>query len=462
MKKIESINPYTNEVIEVFTPLNTSEIKEKIDKAHEAFLEWRNTPVDERVKYAEKAAQILMENQEKYAKLCTQEIGKLFSEGMEVEVPASAGIFGFYAAKAGEFLKPEVVDGAMFSKPTIHKIPTGVIFGITPWNYPLIQVLRVAVPNIMAGNVFITKHASNVQQTARAIEELFEEAGFPSGIYTNLTMSSSDVAMIIDDEKVAGVSFTGSERVGTIIAKQCASLIKPHAIELGGSDPFIVLEDADLEMAVEMAFIGRIGNCGQTCYSSKRILIHESLYGEFVEKYKEKFEMLSPSDPMKMSSTYAPMNSKSSCDDILSIVEKAVKQGAKCITGGEKIKSEPGAWIEPTIISNITKDMDIYNEELFGPVAMVFTFSTDKEALEIANGVPFGLGSSVISKDIERAQKLALKIETGMTAINSFMIAEPAVPFRGIKKSGYGCELGKEGFEEFLNKKVVLLVENQS
>ena len=350
----------------------------------------------------------------------------------------------------------------MFSKPTIHKIPTGVIFGITPWNYPLIQVLRVAVPNIMVGNVFITKHASNVQQTAKAIEELFEEAGFPSGIYTNLTMSSSDVAMIIDDEKVAGVSFTGSERVGTIIAKQCASLIKPHAIELGGSDPFIVLEDADLEMAVEMAFIGRIGNCGQTCYSSKRILIHESLYGEFVEKYKEKFEMLSPSDPMKMSSTYAPMNSKSSCDDILSIVEKAVKQGAKCITGGEKIKSEPGAWIEPTIISNITKDMDIYNEELFGPVAMVFTFSTDKEALEIANGVPFGLGSSVISKDIERAQKLALKIETGMTAINSFMIAEPAVPFRGIKKSGYGCELGKEGFEEFLNKKVVLLVENQS
>jgi succinate-semialdehyde dehydrogenase/glutarate-semialdehyde dehydrogenase len=330
-----------------------------------------------------------------------------------------------------------------------------VLFGVEPWNYPYYQIARFAAPNLMAGNVVMVKHASSVPQCALAFEQLMLDAGAPIGAYTNLFITKDQVAQVIEDPRIRAVALTGSEGAGAIVAAQAGKQLKKTTLELGGSDAFIVLEDADLDKAIKHAVSGRMGNSGQACTASKRFIVVEALASSFLEKFEAALGEFAPGDPLDKATTLAPLSSSQALKDLLKQVDSAVSSGARVVIGGKRIDGLPGNFMQPTILTDISASNPAYKEEFFGPVALFFRVADEDAAIALANDSPFGLGGSVFTQDIERGKSVARKIDTGMVFINSGAVSSPELPFGGVKNSGYGRELSSAGIQEFVNKKLI-------
>lgn len=452
---IQSINPYTLEKISSFEEMSENEIEVAIGKAHQTYQLWKFTSFEERAKVLNKVASIIKERKPELSKLITSEMGKLIKQA-EYEIDYAVSIFEYYAKNAKTFLADESLK-VETGEAIIRKSPIGVLLGVEPWNFPFYQVARFAAPNIMIGNTILLKHASNVPLCAKAIEDIFKESGAPEGLYTNLFVSGSKISKIIDDSRIQGASLTGSEKAGASLAEAAGKNIKKSVLELGGSDPFIVLEDADIDRATDLAIYGRTVNNGQSCVASKRFIVVKEVANEFLSKFKIKMESLIVGDPMNPETQLGPLSSEGALETILNQIEKAVAQGAKIETGGKKLAIK-GNFIQPTIISNITPEMDLYKEEVFGPVASFYVVNNEEEAIKLANDTEFGLGGSVFSKNIERAKNIANQIDSGMVFINHPTKSSTEMPFGGTKRSGYGRELSALGIDEFVNKKLIRVI----
>lgn len=453
---IQTLNPYTNKIEKTFEELTPEQIDAVLEKADIAYKTWKKTAISERCRLVTNLAKVLREKADHWAKFPVIEMGKLFRESRDWEVDICAQICDYYAANGEQFLAPKVLkDDPMLGTTMLEKHSLGVLFGIMPWNYPYYQIFRFAIPNIIAGNTIVLKHASNVPQCGIAVAEMFKEAGFPEGVYTNVLVSGRNSSQIIEDKRIKGISLTGSETAGAKVAELAGKHLKKVVLELGGSDPFVMLDDAEVDFAVECAILGRFFNSGQTCIASKRFIVEEDVYDEFLEKFKATTQMFVPGNPMEYTTMYAPLSSEAELDNIHSMVTKAVAQGAKIEIGGHRIEGMEGAWYAPTVLSGVTKDMDIYHQELFGPVAVFYKVNSEEEAITLANDSQYGLSSVVFSQNTERADRVAAQLEAGMTFINGASITEPDTPFGGVKNSGYGRELHERGIEEFVNLKTV-------
>ncbi|OYU79134.1 MAG: succinate-semialdehyde dehydrogenase [Flavobacterium sp. BFFFF1] len=453
---IQTVNPYNNKAIKTFDTFSDEQVQQKITAAHKTFTAWRNTPIKERAALLARVAQLMQERKSELAALITLEMGKLIAQS-ESEIDMCASVYQYYADHAEAFLEDrplEVKDGRAF----IRYTPTGIILGVEPWNFPFNQVGRLTAPNIIAGNVIMIKHASNVPQCAQMIETLFTDAGAPDGLYTNLFLSSDKIAALAADERITGLSLTGSEKAGASLAEAAGKNLKKSVLELGGSDAFIILDDADVDLAVEKAVLGRFNNMGQSCTSSKRIIAVEGIAEEFLAKFTAKITGLKVGDPMDRETKIGPMVSEEAAQNIAKQVDDSVKAGAKVVIGGKRIDRE-GAFFEFTILTDIPKDAVAYHAELFGPVASFYKVKDVEEAIALANDTGFGLGGSVFSKDKAKAVAVASRIDTGMVFINQNLASRPDLPFGGTKRSGYGRELSPLAVEEFINKKVIYIPE---
>jgi succinate-semialdehyde dehydrogenase/glutarate-semialdehyde dehydrogenase len=452
----QSINPTTNKVVKSFDEMTDNTVEVAISKAVITFDQWKLTDYQTRAQLLYAVSGLLRAQKRRLAQLITLEMGKLLAHA-EGEIKLSAEIFDYYAKNAEEFLTDKILD-PVHGKAFIRHSPIGVLLGIQPWNFPFYQVARFAAPNIMVGNTVLIKHASNVPQCAIAIEEIFAEAGAPNGLYTNLLVSSQRVSAIIADKRIKGVSLTGSEAAGASIAETAGKHTKKSVLELGGSDAFIILEDADIDKAVDWAVVGRINNNGQCCVASKRFIAVDSIAESFLEKFKNKMAELVVGDPMEDATQLGPLSSEDAVVNIVDQVNRAVKAGAKIIMGGNRAERE-GAYMLPTILAEITADNPVFYEEFFGPVALFFRVKNEAEAIALANNSPFGLGGSVFTQDIERGKRVANQIDTGMVFINHPTWTQADLPFGGTKGSGYGRELSQLGLDEFVNKKLIRISE---
>jgi succinate-semialdehyde dehydrogenase/glutarate-semialdehyde dehydrogenase len=448
----ETVNPFNGKRLKSFDEFSKSSLDEKLKKANSCFDGWRLATFDERKKVIQKVADLMRERSDELATLITLEMGKRIAES-KGEIELCASIYEYYAKNAADFLadtKLNPSEGEAF----IRKEPIGVLLGIEPWNYPFYQVARFAAPNIMAGNCIILKHASNVPQCALAIEKLYKDAGAPEGLYTNLFINSDNIEDLLANPIVKAVSLTGSEKAGASVAAIAGKNLKKSILELGGSDPFIVLEDAEMDKTVEWAVYGRMQNCGQACTASKRFIVMDKVYDEFLEKFKASLEKMVPGDPMKEETTLGPLSSKGALECLEEQIEKSIKSGAKLLTGGKRFERE-GYFMQPTILTDVPEKAEAFHEELFGPVATVYRVKSEEEAVALANATRFGLGGSIFTADEKRGQKLAEKINSGMVFINHPTGTQPDLPFGGTNQSGYGRELSSLGIEEFLNKKLI-------
>lgn len=450
----QTTNPFTGETVQKFDEISDAQLEHSLQASQECFSKtWRQTSFAERKAVLARAAQLMRERAQPLAELATREMGKLIAQSVG-EVKLSAAILNYYADNAEAFLAPESLDVAK-SKARVESSPLGVIFGVEPWNYPYYQVARFAAPNLMVGNVVMVKHASNVPQCALAIAQLFEDAGAPKGAYTNLFATKDQVAKLIDDPRVRGVALTGSEAAGAVVAARAGKNLKKSTLELGGSDAFIVLEDADLPLAVKHAVSGRMGNAGQACTASKRFIVVESIADKFLEQFRAELAAFQPGDPMDSKTQLAPLSSHSALDHLLEQVNTALAHGAKALIGGKRIPDLDGAFMQPTILCDISAKNPAYSEEFFGPVALFFRVANEAAAVALANDSPYGLGGSVYTQDLARGKRVARQIDTGMVFINAPAASSPELPFGGVKNSGYGRELSGAGIQEFVNKKLI-------
>jgi len=449
---IQTINPFNNKVVKSFEEMTPDVINAAIAQAENTFETWRTTHFPEKAKLLHRVAQIMRERSAQLSELITLEMGKLYAQS-EGEIALSADIIDYYATNGEKFLADEQLNPE-FGEAYIRKSPIGVLLGVEPWNFPFYQVARFAAPNIMIGNVVLVKHASNVPQCAQAIEDIFKEAGAPKGLYTNLFISGSHVSAYIADERIKGVSLTGSELAGASLAAAAGKALKKSVLELGGSDAFIVLEDADIDQAVAWAVIGRMNNTGQCCVAAKRFIVVDVVADEFLNKFKAKLTGLKVGDPMDSDTQLGPLSSEGAAVQLADQVQRSVDAGAKVILGGKRI-DRPGAFIEATILTDIKPGMAAYHEELFGPVASFYRVKDEATAVKLANDSPFGLGGSVFTADKKRGENVAALIDTGMVFINHPTWTQPDLPFGGTKRSGYGRELSSLGVEEFVNKKLI-------
>ena len=451
----KTTNPYNEEVVKTFEAHSDAQLDKVLESAHTLFQQdWRQRSFAERQTIVKRAAALLKAQRDDFARLITLEMGKLFKEAQQ-EVSLCVKILDYYADHAEQFLAPKKLD-VKRGEASVEIAPLGVIFCVEPWNFPYYQLARVAGPNLMAGNTLVVKHASNVPQCALAFEKLFLDAGAPQGAYTNVFISSEQVATAIADPRVQGVALTGSERAGASVAATAGKALKKTTMELGGSDAFIVLDDADMDLAVKLAVIGRIQNSGQVCDGSKRFILQDSIADTFVERFQAELAKLVPGDPMDEATTLAPLSSLSALELAVKQVGQAVEGGAKVLLGGKRAERQ-GYFMEPTILADVKPDNPVYYQEFFAPVAMIFRVRDENEAIALANDTPFGLGGTIITADIARGKKLASQIETGMVFINSPAVTAPELPFGGVKNSGYGRELSDLGIMEFVNRKLVLV-----
>ncbi|MDY5786238.1 NAD-dependent succinate-semialdehyde dehydrogenase [Corynebacterium sp.] len=455
----KTTNPYTGEVLKTFDTATEAEIDAAIASADAAFQEWSAKPIEERTAVLAKAAEILAENKREYAEILTMEMGKLLVEA-ELEVDICIKMLDYYVKFAKEHLAPRYLPAEGFGDQDIALVndPLGVIYAVEPWNFPFYQVVRIGAPQFAAGNTIVLKHASNVPQSALKMVELFEQAGGPKGLLTNVFASHSASEQILADDRVRGVALTGSEGAGAAVASTAAKHLKKSTLELGGADAFIVLEDADLDKVVEWAAFGRHWNAGQVCVSSKRMIIADALYDEFLEKYTARVKQFVAGDPMDEKTTLAPMSSQGAVDDVAEQVAAAKAEGCTVTEVGIELPSQ-GAFYQPTIITDIPFGSETAHTEFFGPVSSIYRAKDDEDAIRIANDSPFGLGGSIFTKDIERARKMARKIDTGMVYINQPTGVKADVPFGGTKRSGYGRELIDWGIHEFVNQKTVVVAD---
>lgn len=451
---IISINPATNETLREFESLQEDEVMQAVGLAHRAYQQWRKTTFANRKTCLLRFAQLLRADPDEYAKLITLDMGKRISESL-YEIEYCAKIAEFYANGAEQFLadEPMELDDA---DAVIRCEPIGVLLGVMPWNFPFYQVVRFAAPNIMAGNTVLVKHASNVPQCAEALDDLFRECGMPRGVFTNLFIPTEFVEAIIADQRVQGVSLTGSEKAGAAVASLAGKHLKRSVLELGGNDAFIVLEDADLEPTIELAVKGRTVNAGQSCVASKRFIVVESVAEKFLTGFKKQMAALQPGDPMNESTTLAPLSTEQAAEKLEEQVKSAIEAGATVLLGGDRPNCA-GAYFNATILTDVTPDMPTFDQELFGPVATVYVVKDESAAIALANHSSFGLGGSVFTADLQRGRRVAEQIESGMVFINQPAKSRAELPFGGIKNSGYGRELSHLGILEFINRKLIHL-----
>ena len=448
----QSVNPYDGKILKTFEELTDKQLEKALASAATCFESWRHTTFAERAAVVAKASAIMRARIDEFARPVTLEMGKLIDQARG-EVMLSADIIDYYAKNAERFLAPEHLKPSS-GEADVESSPFGVLFGVQPWNFPYYQLARFAAPNLMAGNVVMVKHAGCVPQCAIAFEKLWMEAGAPVGAYTNLLISHDQVNRVIDDPRIKGVALTGSVEAGKSVAGRAGHNLKKSTMELGGSDAFIVLEDADLDQTVKWAVWGKMNNTGQCCVAAKRFIVVEELADRFLGKFQTALAALKPGDPMDETTTLGPLSTEAALVQLLAQVEGAVAGGAKLVMGGKRI-DRPGAFMQATILTNIKPGNPAFREEFFGPVALFFRVKNEDEAVALANDSDFGLGGSVFTKDIARGKRVASRVDTGMMFVNHPTWTKPDLPFGGIKDSGYGRELSSMGIQEFVNKKLV-------
>jgi len=448
----QTINPYDGTLLQTFEEFTAEQLETALATAEACFQSWRQTTFAERALIVAGVAELMNAKVDELARLVTLEMGKRIDEARG-EVEFSASILAYYAENAERFLAPVELHPAV-GEAHMESSPLGVIFCVEPWNFPYYQLARVAGPHLMAGNVLAVKHAANVPQCAIAFEELWVEAGAPAGLYTNLLISHDQADLVVDDRRIKGVALTGSAAAGRSIAARAGQNLKPSSLELGGSDAFIVLEDADLEDTVKWAVWGRMYNDGQTCVAAKRFIVVEELADAFLERFQAALAELEPGDPMDEQTTLGPLSTETALVDLLKLVDGAVAKGARLLMGGRRI-DRPGSFMEPTILTDIDPQNPAFRQEFFGPVALFFRVENEDEAVALANDSDFGLGGSVFTKDVARGERVASRVETGMMFVNNIDWSDADLPFGGIKNSGYGRELGDSGIQAFVNKKLI-------
>ena len=453
MASFSSINPTTGETLETYPAHSQAEVEAKVARAHETWLTWRRTPLADRVRVLERAASLLGERSGEYGALMTREMGKPIAAARS-EAEKCATCCRYYAENAEAILAPEVLVSDAGERGEVHYQPLGVVLAVMPWNFPFWQVIRFAAPAILAGNTGLLKHASNVPGCALAIERLFLDAGAPEGVFTALLVESGSVAAILEDDRVVAATLTGSERAGSAVASTAGRQIKPTVLELGGSDPFVVMPSVDLEHVARVAVQARTINNGQSCIAAKRFIVHDAVYERFVELFVEAMEGLVVGDPMDERTQVGPLATSSIAEELHDQVLRSVKSGARVLTGGD-FHPAGERFYKPTVLADVPHDSAAAVEELFGPVATVFRARNVDQAIAIANETSFGLGASAWTRDEQEQNRFASDLEAGCVFINAMVASDSRFPFGGIKRSGYGRELGPWGLREFMNLKTV-------
>jgi acyl-CoA reductase-like NAD-dependent aldehyde dehydrogenase len=450
-RELKTINPATEEVINTYKMMTKEQINEKVKKAQNAFCEWKKD-IQKRAEYLYHVAHVFRQDKERLAKVITNEMGKAIKEARS-EVEKCSWVMEYYADNGRVFVTDEVVNTDA-RKSFITFEPLGVIGSIMPWNFPYWQGLRFAAPSLMVGNTIVLKPASATMQCGIEIEKAFEKAGVPQPVFQTIVGDSTAAEMLIDSDSINAVTFTGSVPVGAKVAQRATSQIKKTVLELGGSDPFIVCEDADIEKASTGAVKGRFINCGQSCIATKRFFVIKKIADEFIEKFVQKTEKLRVGEPLSDDTDLGPLVNASGLKTIDSQVKDSVKEGAEILTGGEQTRSK-GYFYKPTILKNVSSNMRVAQEEVFGPVAPIVVADSETEALRLANDSQYGLGASIWTEDLDKAERLSRMVRSGIVTVNNVVISDPRVPFGGVKKSGFGRELSRYGMLEFVNIKSV-------
>ena len=451
---IASVNPATGQTIKTYDEMTPEQVSAAIAQAHGAWKSWRKTAFAERGRLMKQAGEILRRRKEEFARLMAIEMGKPLKQGV-AETEKCAWACDYYADQAEAHLAPDVIKTDA-SKSYVAFDPLGVVLAVMPWNFPLWQVFRFAAPALMAGNAAVLKHASNVPGCALVIEDVFTQAGFPKGVFRTLLIGSSQVKAVIEHPVVRAVTLTGSTPAGKAVAAQAGAVVKKAVLELGGSDPYIVLEDADLDLAVQTCVTSRLINSGQSCVNAKRFVVVEPLLAAFTERFVAIMKTKKIGDPLADGTDIGPQARFDLRDDLHQQVVESVRKGAKLLLGGE-IPPGTGAYYPPTVLADVRPGMPAYDEELFGPVAAIVKAKDEHDAVRIANDSIFGLGASVFTKDTARGERLARDLEAGCTFVNGLVASDPRLPFGGIKESGYGRELGSYGIKEFVNMRTVYI-----
>ncbi|MFY0409771.1 NAD-dependent succinate-semialdehyde dehydrogenase [Solicola sp. PLA-1-18] len=447
------VDPSTGEVVETFDTATDADVAAALSTSHDAFTSWRDVPIEERAKVVKRVAALFIERKDELGAICTAEMGKPLSEAVG-EAEFSGEIFDYFATEGPGLAADQPITTFGGGKAVVQKLPVGSLLGIMPWNYPFYQVARFAAPNLMLGNTVILKHAESVPRSALAIQQLMDDAGVPEGVYVNLFADHDQIETIIEDPRIQGVSLTGSERAGAVVAALAGKNLKKCVLELGGSDPYIVLDTEDVPAAADTAWETRIGNVGQACNSNKRMIVTDDIFTDFVARLTERATGLTPGSPAEENDgEFAPLSSRKAAETLDEQVQDAVSKGATLHAGGV-LSDGPAAYYSPAVLTGVTEGMRAFREELFGPVAVVYSVSSDDEALALANDSSYGLGGAVFSTDTERARSVAQRLEVGMANVNTPAGEGAEIPFGGVKRSGFGRELGPLGMDEFVNKRM--------
>lgn len=450
-----SINPANNKILESHKEISTEKINQIINSSYNTYLEWRNESISYRSKMMRDLAELLKQKKEKLGALMTQEMGKPIKQSI-AEAEKCAWVCEYYADNAERFLSKKEISTDS-KKSFISFQPIGLVLAIMPWNFPFWQVFRFASPTLMAGNVGILKHASNVQGCAKQIEKLFLEAGFPEYAFSNLVIGSNKVSNVINNPLVRAITLTGSTPAGKSVASHAGSLLKKTVLELGGNDPYIILEDADLNNAVESCIAGRMLNTGQSCIAAKRFIVVKARLDEFIDKVEQKINNMKMGDPLDSNIDIGPMVNTDARDELHQQVLMSIEKGAKLISGG-KIPESDGSFYPPTLLTNVEPGMSAFDDELFGPVAVIISAKDQAHAIDLANKTNYGLGAAIFTADLDKGEKIAInELEAGSCFVNDFVKSDPRLPFGGIKESGYGRELSEFGILEFVNIKSVVI-----
>jgi len=454
---MDRLNPATGESLEPIADDSEEDVEAALARATETFEEWQDVPIRKRQQLLENAGEVLRDKEDEYAALMTREMGKTLSSARS-EVRKCAWVCDYYAENAAEHLQTERLPGPAHAEAKVSYEPLGPILAVMPWNFPFWQVFRFAAPHLTAGNVGLLKHASNVPGCSEAIQEVFDEAGYPEGVFQSLIIGSGRAEEVIEDDRVKAVTLTGSARAGRSVAKTAGENLKKTVLELGGSDPFVVLDDADVESAAKTGATARTINAGQSCIAAKRFVVHTDVYDEWLEAFLAEMADLTVGDPRDDDTDLGPQAREDLMEDLHEQVQQTVEEGATLELGGEPLDRE-GYYYPPTVLTDVPRDSVAACEEVFGPAAAVFEVESEEEAIELANDTHLGLGASVWTQDLERGERVAHRIDAGCTFVNELVKSDPRVPFGGVKESGYGRELAEHGIEEFVNKKTVWVQE---
>ena len=447
------VNPATGKVESEYPTATDAEISDVLGRAERGYTSWRRTPMDERAAILRRVSQLYRDRSTELAAIITREMGKV-TKAAQGELQFVAAIYQYYADNGAALLEDQPLASHLPGTAWVRKTPIGALLGIMPWNYPYYQVARFAAPNLMIGNTIVLKHAPQCPESALAMEQLFRDAGLPEDAYINIFATNEQVAAMVADPRIAGVSVTGSERAGSAVAAVAGQNLKKVVLELGGSDPFIVLDGADLPKVARTAAAARMENGGQACNASKRMIVADGVYDDFLREFTAAMSSYVTGDPTDPATSYGPLSSEQAARNLMTQIDDAVSKGATVVLGGHRIDG-PGAFVEATVLSGVTPDMRAYREELFGPAAVVYRVADADEAVELANSSAFGLGGAVFCSDEKLAVEVADRLDVGMAWVNSAELGGPELPFGGTKRSGVGRELGPLGIDEFVNKKLI-------